>query len=184
MEGRRSARSSWAGTCLWSLAAWWYLTQVLQETPRSRRDQRSFVQRRRLQGGGQLVGKLRAACWPSSAQAEMHSGPRIRTQLSLFLLSGPPSFVLQLPEDRPLHMLSATGLLVAFGLGKDWGLPGPTRRERPRTVTPWAQSQCPQRAIPVLPFLEWGRAGDREEARPRQDLRHCPATGSRPHMCP
>lgn len=103
----------------------------------------------------------------------MHSGPSICTQLSLFLLSGPPSFLLQLPEDRPLYMLSATGLLVAFGLGKDWGFPGPTRRERPRTVTPWAQSQCPQRASPVLPFLKWGRAGDREEARPRQDLRHC-----------
>lgn len=130
------------------------------------------------------MGKLRAVRWLSPAQVEMHSGPRICTQLSLFLLSGPPSFVLQLPEDRPLHMLSATGLLVAFGLGKDWGLPGPTRRERPRTVTPWTQSQCPQRASPVLPFLEWGRAGDREEAGPRQDRRHCPATGSRPHMCP
>lgn len=90
----------------------------------------------------------------------MHSGPSKRMRLSLFSATSLPLSCASL-KSGPLHILTATGLLLAFGLGKDWGLPGPTprltligSRERPRTVTPWAQSQYLQRASPVLPFLQ------------------------------
>lgn len=124
------------------------------------------------------MGKLRVACWPSPAQAEMHSGPRICTQLSLFLLSGPPSFVLQLPEDRPLHMLSATGLLVAFGLGKDWGPGRGPELSLPGTVP---VSSTGQSCVALSRVgKSWGQGRGRAQTGPEA----LPATGSRPHMCP
>lgn len=63
---------------------------------------------------------------------------------------------------------------MAFGLGKDWGLPpGPHTHAGNHQEQGEAQNchslgtvpQCPQPASPVLPFLPWGGVGGTEDGR-------------------
>lgn len=86
----------------------------------------------------------------------MHSGARICTKLSLFLLSHPPSFVLHLLAENPPPHTPSSWAVSGLWTREDWGLPGPTprltltgSRERHRTVIPWAQSH----SVLARPFL-------------------------------
>lgn len=76
------------------------------------------------------------------------------------LPSLPPALLCSAPPGRrtPLHILPAAGLLVAFGLGKDGGLPGPTPRltqgvgRGPELSFPGHSPTVSSPAISAVPF--------------------------------
>lgn len=110
---------------------------------------------------------------------------------SSFSPTRPPLFCSSWAEERPLHKLPATGLLVAFGLGNGWGLAGPTprltligSRDRPRIVIPWAQSRSVLTRPVLFCLSPVGRSfGEgRGGAHTWREALCCPGTWL--HLCP